>query len=132
MNETLKSPIKKESKRLTEILQGLSILVLSLYIILYVYNLISRETPAFDLLFIKHLFYIIFLLGGLIISRKNTLITGLIYLLFCVVVSVHTFGGNIKLEDISTEILDILLGLLVLVLGVLFLVSWFIKKSKWD
>jgi len=81
MKNKTKIPIKKDSTLLREILQILSFLVILGYITLYFFDLTNRETVSLDFSFYKHLFLILLLITGLIVSFKNTLIAGLIYLL---------------------------------------------------
>ena len=125
-------PIKKDSILLKEILQILSFLVIPGYIVLYFFDRTDRETISFDFFFYIHIFLMALAFCGLMVSFKNTLVAGIIYLFFCIIVASTVYNRNFDLAYVSIMVLDVIMGVVLLIMGLLFIVNWFQKRSKWD
>lgn len=132
MNEAQNQPIKKDSTLMQEILQVLSFLVIIAYLILYINDFNDFGLKAFYSSFYIHILLFLWLIFGLLISSKNVVISGIIFISWYILLI--TIG---KVQDITLPILTMMyfgfvLGIPILILGILFLINGIVIKSKWD
>ncbi len=133
MNEEQNHPIKRESTLMQEILQVLSFLVIIAYLILYVNEFHDFGFKAFHSSFYIHILMFLWLIFGLLISSKNLVISGIIFISWYILLITIGRVQNITQPILTMMLFGFILGIPILILGVLFLINGtIIKKSKWD
>lgn len=126
MNMRNEYPAKKDSFILKVILQIISFLLIIAYIALYV---TSQKSISLNIAVFLHFLGMAILIAGFAASFENTLYAGLIFLFFCLMIAIAI---KFKMFDLTAVAIDMVFGILMLIIGISFIATWFISKSQWD
>lgn len=132
MTDISEQPIKKDSDIFRIILQILTSVIIIGYIALHILELLSFKKEYFSPTYLIHLLLFFLLIMGFLISFKNTLVTGIIFIIWYILIITIGKAASDEKHILAMMYFGITLGIPFLVLGVCFIVNWFQKKSKWD
>ena len=132
MTDISKPAIKKDSDIFRIFLQILTAIAIIGYIALSILELQSYEKGYFSSTYLIHLLLFFLLIIGFLISFKNTLASGVIFIVWYILIITTGKAAPDEKLILAMMYFGFALGIPFLVFGVLFIVNWFVKKSKWD